>query len=296
LDAPKQRALLGVLLLHAGEVVSAERLIDELWGERPPQTATKVLQTYVSQLRRVLGADVIVTHSRGYLLQVEKEGLDAGRFRNLAARARLLAGSGEAERAESVYRESLALWRGSPLADLSFESFARNEVEQLGEERVDAVIGWIDCRLGLGQHSELVPELERLVRKHPLRERLRAQLMLALYRSGRQADALAAYQEARRILVDELGLEPGPELQQLERAILAHDPTLEAPLRAPRAQSAAAWSTRGYPRGPRRARRLARCDPCSSGVGRAVSAAYVELHRLLRRRVRSPDEVVSGWP
>jgi DNA-binding SARP family transcriptional activator len=226
--ASKQRALLGVLLLHPGEVVSSDRLIDELWGERPPATAAKVLQTYVFQLRRSLGAGLIATRPPGYLLAVDEESLDAGRFRHLTARAGRLVAMGQPEPADALYREALALWRGPALADVAFESFARNEVERLGEERLAALTARIDCELALGQHESLVAELETLVGQYPLRERLRAQLMLALYRSGRQADALAAYQDARRSLVDELGLEPSRELQDLERAILTHDPNLEA--------------------------------------------------------------------
>jgi DNA-binding SARP family transcriptional activator/streptogramin lyase len=226
--ASKQRALLGVLLLHPGQVVSSERLIDELWGERPPATAAKVLQTYIFQLRRALGADLIATRPPGYLLAIHEESLDAGRFRHLAARAGRLVAMGQPEPAAAVYREALALWRGPPLADVAFESFARNEVERLSEERLVALTARIDCELALGQHQSLVAELETLVGEFPLRERIRAQLMLALYRSSRQADALAAYQDARRTLVDELGLEPSRELQDLERAILTHDPALEA--------------------------------------------------------------------
>jgi DNA-binding SARP family transcriptional activator/streptogramin lyase len=236
LDAPKQRALLGVLLLHPNEAVSSERLIDELWGERPPATAAKILQTYVSQLRRLVGADTIATRPPGYLLRIDEEGLDATQFRRLAAEGRRLAASGGHERASTRYREALALWRGPPLADVFFESFARNEVERLEEERISVVIDLIDCELTLGRHEEVVHELETLVRQYPLRERLRAQLMLALYRSGRQADALSVYRDGRRTLVDELGLEPGRELQELEKAILIHDRCLDAatpPARAP---------------------------------------------------------------
>jgi DNA-binding SARP family transcriptional activator/DNA-binding beta-propeller fold protein YncE len=228
-DAPKQRTLLSVLLLHPNEVVPSERLIDELWGERPPATATKVVQSYVSQLRRALGPDVIVTRSPGYELRVEEDALDVERFRQLTSEGRGLAAKGEQARADALFREALALWRGPPLADVVFESFARNQVERLEEERLGALVNRIDCEVALGRHDRLVPELEQLIRQYPLRERLRAQLMLALYRSGRQADALAAYQDARRVLVDELGLEPSAELQHLERAILTHDPALEAP-------------------------------------------------------------------
>jgi DNA-binding SARP family transcriptional activator/streptogramin lyase len=229
-EAPKLRALLGVLLLHPNEVVSTERLIDELWGERPPATAAKIVQTYVSQLRRVLGPEVIVTRPPGYLLHVESGELDADRFHALVAAASDLAARGDNLHAHGRYREALALWRGPPLADVLFESFARNEVAQLDEERLSAVLDLIDCELALGQHTKVVTELETLVNQYPLRERPRAQLMLALYRCGRQADALAAYRDARQTLVDELGLEPGPELQELEKAILAHDPELRAPI------------------------------------------------------------------
>lgn len=228
--ASKQRALLGLLLLHANEVVSSDRLIDELWGERPPATATKVVQTYVSQLRRALGTDRIATRPPGYVLRTEEEDeLDVARFRRLVVEARRSAGSGERREALVVYQKALDLWRGPPLADVAFESFARNEIERLDDERLDAITARIDGELEFGLHDQLVTELETLVAEYPLRERFRGQLMLALYRSGRQADALAAYQEARRNLADELGLEPGRELHDLERAILTHDAVLELP-------------------------------------------------------------------
>jgi DNA-binding SARP family transcriptional activator len=238
LDAPKQRALLGVLLLHPNETVSSERLIDELWGERPPATATKVLQTYVSQLRRVVGAETIGTRPPGYVLRIDEGALDATDFRRLVGEARELAASGDHGVARRRFGEALALWRGPPLADVAFESFARNETERLEEERLGALMDLIDSELALGRHQEIVPELELLTRQHPLRERLRLQLMLALYRSGRQADALAVYQDARKTLVEELGIDPGRELQDLERAILTHDAALDAPAQAARAAPA----------------------------------------------------------
>jgi DNA-binding SARP family transcriptional activator len=228
-QAAKQRALLGVLLLHPNEVVSSERLIDELWGERPPTTAAKTLQTYVSQLRRLLGREVIATRPPGYLLRVQEHAVDSVRFRRLTARARHHLADGEHEQAHALYVDALALWRGSALADVVFESFAHNEVECLEEERLAALTERIDCELALGRHDDLIAELKLLVEQYPLRERLRAQLMVALYRSARQADALAAYQDARRTFVDQLGLEPSRELQGLERAILTHDATLEPP-------------------------------------------------------------------
>jgi DNA-binding SARP family transcriptional activator/streptogramin lyase len=230
LEAPKQRALLGVLLLHPNQVVSTDRLIDELWGERPPATAGKLVQTYVSQLRRLLGSDAIVTRAPGYLLRVDDDALDAARFHRLIETSRGFAASGQHAPAVDLYRKALALWRGPPLADVVFESYSRNEAEQLEEERLAALMERIDCDLALERHEELLAELQALVRQYPHRERLRAQLMLALYRSGRQVEALAAYQDARRVLVDELGIEPGHQLHELERAILRHDRALEAPL------------------------------------------------------------------
>jgi predicted ATPase len=228
--AAKQRALLGVLLLHANEVVSPERLIDELWGQRPPASAAKVIQGYVSQLRRRLGRDTIATRSPGYQLRADEDAVDATRFRRLVAEARRLAAGGDHERADTRFGEALALWRGPPLADVVVESYARNEIERLEEERLAALGDRIDCQLALGRQEDVIPELGTLVGQHPLRERLHAQLMLALYRAGRQADALAAYQEARRTLTEQLGLDPSAELRQLEKAILAQDPTLAAPV------------------------------------------------------------------
>jgi YVTN family beta-propeller protein len=244
IDAPKQRALLGALLLHPNETVSAERLIDELWGERPPATAGKVVQTYVVQLRRTLGRDLIETRPPGYLLRIDEDALDAARFRTLATEARRLATAGHDERARTLYGEALALWRGPPLADVTFESYGQNELDRLEEERLRVVVERIDCDLALGRHDELVPELDALVKRHPLHERLRAQLMLALYRSGRQGDALAAYQDARHALAEQLGLEPGEPLRQLERQILNHDPALQWALAPATARATARVSRR----------------------------------------------------
>jgi predicted ATPase/DNA-binding SARP family transcriptional activator/class 3 adenylate cyclase len=229
IKAPKPRALLAVLLLHPNEAVSSERLIDELWGERPPATAPKVLQTYVSQLRRLLGVDTIVTRVPGYLLRIDTEAVDATRFRSLTSEARRQAASDRHEQAVALYGEALALWRGPALADVALESFARTEVERLEEERLAATMDLTDAELALGRHEQVVAELEARVRQYPFRERLHGQLMLALYRSGRQADALNVYQDARRTLGEELGLEPGRELQELEKAVLTHDPAVDAP-------------------------------------------------------------------
>jgi YVTN family beta-propeller protein len=227
--APKQRTLLAVLLLHANEVVSRARLVDELWGEHPPATAVKTLHVYVSQLRKALGGDTIVTHGQGYLAHVDADALDASRFRSLLADARRLHREERTADADEAYLGALALWRGDALSDVVLEARGRHEAEGLDELRLAATEEWIDCELALGRHAQVVAELERLVEGTPYRERLREQLMLALYRSGRQADALAAYRDARRVLVDELGIEPTQRLQALERAILRHDPELDPP-------------------------------------------------------------------
>jgi DNA-binding SARP family transcriptional activator len=219
----KQRALLAILLLHPNTVVSRDRLIDELWGESPPETASTALQVHVSQLRKSLGRDVIVTRTPGYMIRVETGELDLEQFEQLVEESR----GKEAAVAAATLREALRLWRGPPLADLD-GSVALPERGQLEEQRLSALEHRIDAELELGLHDEQVPELEALVREDPLRERRRAQLMLALYRSGRQAEALDVYSKGRRLLADELGLEPGDELRRLERAILAHDPALAA--------------------------------------------------------------------
>ncbi|MGZ8782701.1 MAG: BTAD domain-containing putative transcriptional regulator [Gaiellaceae bacterium] len=229
LGAQKQRALLAVQLLHRGEVVSTDRLADELWGEQPPPTAVKSLQVYVSQLRKVLGEGVLETRGRGYLIQLEADQLDSARFERRFEEGRTLFAAGDARGAADALREALALWRGPPLADFAYEPFAQPEIARLDELRLAALEARIDADLVLGGHTELVAELEALARQQPLREGVRAKLMLALYRSGRQADALEAYRHGRTTSLDELGLEPGRELQELEQAILRQDPALDAP-------------------------------------------------------------------
>jgi YVTN family beta-propeller protein len=234
LGGTRQRAVLAILLLHRGEVVSLDRLVDELWGERPPDTATKTVQVYVSRLRKEIGQGVLLTRGGGYVLDIEADQLDAARFERLAAEGRYALERGEANAASDLLRQALDLWRGPALADLAYEAFAQSEVARFEEVRLVALEHRIEADLALGDHAGLIPELETLVREHPARERLRAQLILALYRAGRQADALAGYRDARRALVDELGIEPGRELQELERAILAQDPALDAPRRPSR--------------------------------------------------------------
>jgi DNA-binding SARP family transcriptional activator len=226
LGGPRQRALLAILLTRANEVVSNDRLIDELWGGRPPRTAANALQYHVSQLRKTLGpTDAIVTREPGYLIRVAPHELDLLRFEQLVEEATRT----PADRAGRLLRDALSLWRGPALADLASEPFAQAEILRLEEVRLAALELRIENDLALGRHRELVGELEVLVHEHPLRERPRAQLMLALYRSGRQAEALDLYREGRRLLVDELGIEPGLELQELEKAILGHDPELSSP-------------------------------------------------------------------
>jgi YVTN family beta-propeller protein len=227
LGAPKQRALLAALLLHRGKVVSSDRLIDEIWGERPPASAVKLVQGYVSSLRRVLGNGLLVTEGRGYVLRVEPGQLDVDRFEALVRQGRGALEHSDALTAAAVLREALGLWRGPALADFAYEPFAQSEIARLEESRLAALEDRIDADLALGEQAQLVGELEALVREYPLRERVRGQLMLALYRCGRQADALKGYRDARVQLLDELGLEPGRALQGLERAVLAHDAALD---------------------------------------------------------------------
>jgi DNA-binding SARP family transcriptional activator len=223
LGGAKPRSLLAILLLHANQVLSTDRLIDELWGASPPATAAKSLQVMVSKLRKKLGESRLATHPPGYVLRVEPAALDLARFEQLVGEARQAA----PESAARKLRQALALWRGPALADLAYEPFAQGEIARLEELRLAALDQRIDADLATRRHAELVGELEALVAEHPLHERLRCQLMLALYRSGRQADALDAYRAARRELTEELGLEPGEELKRLEQAILRQDPALD---------------------------------------------------------------------
>jgi WD40 repeat protein/DNA-binding SARP family transcriptional activator len=241
----RQRALLAILLLHANEVVSVDQLIDDLWGERPPPTALRTLQAHVSRLRKTLyqragdpvdangdllaggSGGPLVTRGRGYLLRVAPGELDLDRFAILVEQGRQALAAGDPERAAEMLRASLALWRGSPLADFTYEAFAQAPIARLEELRLGAIEERVEADLALGRHEQLVGELSPLVERDPLRERLRAQLMLALYRCGRQAEALAVYQEFRQSLSRELGLEPSNALLLLERSILMHDPTLD---------------------------------------------------------------------
>ena len=225
IPAPRQRALLGYLLLRANEPVPADELIDQLWGDDAPPTARASLHNHVHALRRVVGATTLGLEPSGYVLHVERGQLDLERFERLAAEARR---SEPHERAAKL-RDALACWRGPPLVEFPTEPFAQYEISRLEEERLSALEDRIDADLELGRHADVVSELESLVDRYPLRERLWGQLMLALYRAGRQPDALAAYRRAHVRFVDDLGLEPGVVLRELQRAILVQDAALEDP-------------------------------------------------------------------
>ena len=231
----KQRGLLALLLLDRNRVVPRDRLVDVLWGEQPPASAANGIQIYVSKLRRLLADDeaaeasAIVTEPPGYRLRVPPGELDADRFERLIAEGREALGTGKAERAETTFAHALTLWHGSPFADFAAEPFAQAEIARLERLRLHALEERVEAQLSLGRYAEVQAELPTLIEQHPLEERLRAQLMVALYRSGRQADALAAYQGFRRLLADELGLDPSPDLREIERRILRQDPALVAP-------------------------------------------------------------------
>ena len=237
LGGRRQRALLALLLLHANETLSTDRLIDKLWGERPPAGAAKTVQVQVSRLRKALRAEVgndpaagvVVTRERGYELRLDPERLDAHRFERLVAEGRSELAGGDPEQAIAALERALLLWRGPPLAEFAYEPFAPPEIARLDDLRMAALEQLIEAKLTLDRHAEVIGDLESLISEHPYRERLRAQHMLALYRSDRQAEALQAYQDARRTLVEELGIEPGERLRELERAVLAQDPALATP-------------------------------------------------------------------
>lgn len=234
IGAAKQRALFTLLVLRRGELVPTDTLVEALWDGDPPATATKIVHGYVSQLRKALGDGVVETQPGGYLLRIESGDVDAARFEALLSDGRAALAAGAPGTAARELGEALALWRGPALAEFRFHDFAGNEIRRLDELRLLALEDRLDAEIALGRSAQAIPELQALVREHPLRENLRRLLMLALYRAERQADALAAYQDARRAMVDELGIEPGESLQRLEAAILAHDPPeVAAPPPAP---------------------------------------------------------------
>jgi len=295
LGGAKPRALLAVLLLRANEMVSSDRLIDEIWGEKPPRSAAKLVQGYVSQLRRSLG-DAIETHPPGYRLRVEDDELDLLVFLRLANEAREAARGTDLRRAAQLFSEARALWRGTPLADVDLHGPAAIEAERLAELQLSLLLDRVDVELALGRHAELLGDLEALVVANPFQERLRGQLMLALYRSGRQADALRIYREMRSLLVEELGLEPSETLRNLEAAVLRHDPALGAPVPAPAAETdgTTAEARRDEVRAPREERRLATILAAEVTIGGSAQKGDPESARAIRTAafVRLEQEVL----
>jgi len=273
LPGGRGRALLALLILHAGEVVSADRLIDELWGENPPPTATTALQGLVSTLRKRLepaqaGGEaraVLRTVPPGYVLATDPTGVDANLFRRLVEEA---SGAAAAERSPRL-RRALSLWRGPALAEFTYQPFAQREITALEELRLVAIEERVEADLALGRHGQLVAELETLVAEHPFRERVRGQLMVALYRAGRQAEALEVYRDTRQALVEELGIEPGPGLRQLEQAILRQDPSLD---REPSRETAPAVGMTLRP-----VAGIAAAEAWFSGERRTITVVFVDL-------------------
>lgn len=288
LGGRRQRALLAALLVHANEVVATEQLIHDLWGERSPPAAANTVQVYVSRLRKLIGFERLERHASGYRLQLETDELDRTRFERLLEEAR----ASEPAEAREKLDEALALWRGPPLADLAYEEFAQAEIRRLEELQVAALELRFDAELALGADSALVPELERLVAQHPLRERLRAQLMLALYRAGRQSEALAAYQQLRLALVEELGIEPGRELRELQRAILRQDAAL-----APEARALASSPRRAEPAADAERRKIVTCVFCdlSSSDASAQTRDPEALRSLLARALEQVREAAERY-
>ncbi|MFL5887090.1 MAG: BTAD domain-containing putative transcriptional regulator [Thermoleophilaceae bacterium] len=274
LGGAKQRALLALLVLNAGEAVTVDLLIEELWGDFPPATAAKAVQMHVSRLRRSLGRDVVMTREHGYELVADADDVDACRFERLLSEGRRELAGGRPDRAAAALEEAAALWRGPPLADLAYEPFARAAIARLTELRVDAVEELIDAKLALGRHAETIEPLEQLVAEHPYRERARGQLMLALYRAERQAEALQAYQDARRTLVDDLGIEPGARLRELEQAILTQDASLALPVIEPVAKTEPA--PRHLTPVAGRERELARVDATLDAAAHGLQVLMIE--------------------
>jgi DNA-binding SARP family transcriptional activator len=286
LAGPLQRAVLVCLLAQPNTVLPASRLIDELWQDDPPATAANVLQSYVSQLRKALGKDAIETRGGGYAVRVEPTGLDLLRFERAAHHGSVALDEGRFDEAGRALREALGLWRGPALADLADEPAVAPIAGRLGELRLLALERRLEADVACGRHAEVVAEAAELARSHPLRERPRWLHMLALYRSGRQAEALESFRQARSALVEELGIEPGSALQELERAILRHDPTLEpGPVAQPLPSRTA----------PRSIVATALAEPGLAGVVRLAAALAVGPPRevLVIRTVSAADELAS---
>ena len=293
LGSPKQRALLGLLLVHANEPIPRERLIEELWGDAAPKTVNAVLNVYLTRLRRLLadgtGEQLLLTQAAGYVLRVPPDQFDAHRFEALLDKGRRELATGEAERASLTLRYALALWRGPALADLAFEPFAQTEIARLEELRLTALEARIEADLALGGQDSLVAELETLVAAHPYREGLRAQLMLALYRSGRQAEALETYRRAKRTFSEELGIDPSPRLRELEGAILRQDSSLDAPgSEALRREEEGAETVREKRRLPSRG-----TVALAAALGLAIAAAVVAAVRGSSGRSSVPVQLTG---
>jgi YVTN family beta-propeller protein len=282
IGGPRQRALLAILVLRRGEVVSSDRLVDLLWGERAPATAAKTLQGYISHLRKALGSDVLLTRGGGYELRPGGGEVDADRFGGLFAEGRAALADGDAEVARERLAAALELWRGEPLADFAYEAFAQGEIARLSEARLSALEERLDADLALGRHRELTGELETLAAEHPNRERFLGQRMLALYRCGRQTDALEAFTRGRRALAEALGLEPGPGLRTLEQQIITHDPALAAP-----APSAGRPPRPPTPPAQRRNGRLLILAGAALLLAGALAALIVELTASTEPSVRA---------
>ena len=237
IPAGLERSLLVLLLINRGEVVSIDRIVEALWGERAPETAVKAVQGYVSHLRRILEPDreaggrdgILFTRAPGYALRADADAVDATRFERLTSGGSRALEEGAVAEAAVAFEEALGLWKGPALAEFAFDDFAQGEIHRLEDLRLVTCEERADALLQLGRNAEVAADLDVLVAEHPLRERLRASLMLALYRNGRQVDALDVFRRVRGRLSQELGIEPGPDLRDLQRRILKHDPTLAAP-------------------------------------------------------------------
>ncbi len=274
LAAAKPRALLAILLLHRNRVVPTEKLIDELWGDEPPARATKTLQVYVSQLRKELGPERLLTRAPGYELRVAEDELDVDRFENLVAEARERMAAGDAAGTVEGMRRALEVWRGPALLEFRAEPFAERAAGRLEELRLAAVEDWLHAALEAGEAASIVSELEEVVALHPLRERPRELLMLALYRAGRQADALELFRHTRELFVSDLGIEPGASLRELEQSMLRQDTALEGKVPAPRAAQSSPVEARA-------GRRLA---PWTLLAAAALAAAGIGIALLVHDR------------
>ncbi|MBD0282232.1 MAG: DUF2791 family P-loop domain-containing protein [Thermoleophilaceae bacterium] len=310
LGGVRERSLLAILLLHGNEPVPTDRLVDELWAEHPPKAAVKTVQVYVSRLRKLLGAETIVSRPGGYMLRLDAGAIDLHRFEQLSREGRRALEAGDAVTAAARLGEALALWRGAPLSDFAYEPFAQAHVARLEELRLAALEDRIEADLRCGRSSELVAELSSLAARHPLRERLRAQLMLALYRAGRQVDALDVFRDTRTAFVEELGIEPGGELQELERAILNHDRSLERPQARPAPRAAGIFVGRdaelGTLLGALEQAQAGRGSVClvsgEPGIGKSRLADEIAAHArerdlaVLRGRCWEAGGAPAFWP